>query len=347
MLILVAIALVAIPAFGQDQPVYKQKIDVKLVLVDATVTDSHGDQILGLNKDDFTILENGEPQKIDSIDYFTNRRLLTTREDQAKFKVERVKQDRYFILFFDKLADSAAIPEMRSEMLRAKVSAAKFVEKDLLPEDRVAVVGFDARLKVYTDFTNDKEAILRGLDEAMTFGPGLVDAGHTEGPSILAGIEKTTLIKNTGRIYSAIQTLAKAVEPIEARKVLVLFSPGVEDPDRGDARFVRYDQVRYEPMVHALNEANVSVYPVNLLQRAFYAPSEDMLTRVAFETGGDYFRAVPTYDIPLRKIENENNGYYMLTYYSKKPAGEHGYQPIVVKLKNPQFRIKAREGYTY
>lgn len=342
-----ALAFSALPAFAQKTPTYKQKINVRTVLVDATVTGPHGDQILGLGKNDFTILENGVPQKIDTVDYYTNRRLLTSPEDKAKFKVERVKEERYFILFFHKLADSGGAPAMRTQLMRAKTAAVRFVEHDLLPEDRVAVVGFDVRLKVYTDFTNDHRKILDGLDQAVTYGNGIMKPPQGTGPYILAGLNPKKMMDKTGRIYSAISLLAHAVQPIHARKVLILFSPGVEEPELGHARFVRYDQLRYNSMLHALNEANVSVYPVNLLQHQFYAPSEDMLTRMATETGGEYFRAVVTYDVPLKRIENENNGYYMLTFQSDKPENEHGYQPIVVKVKNPEFHVTAREGYVY
>ena len=48
-----------------------------------TVTDKKGNQILGLTKDDFILKEDGEQKQIDSVDYFTNRRLLTSPEDKA------------------------------------------------------------------------------------------------------------------------------------------------------------------------------------------------------------------------------------------------------------------------
>ena len=57
------------------------------------VTDSRGNQMLGLGKDDFVVRENGQPQAVDTVDYFTNRRLITEPEAAAKFKVERVHDD--------------------------------------------------------------------------------------------------------------------------------------------------------------------------------------------------------------------------------------------------------------
>src|SRR5512142_1966669 len=86
----------------EQQPNFGERIEVQAVLIDAVVTDSKGNQILGLNKDDFLVTENGQPQKIDSADYFTTRKLLNATEANAPFNVQQVKEQRYFIFFFDK-----------------------------------------------------------------------------------------------------------------------------------------------------------------------------------------------------------------------------------------------------
>ncbi len=88
----------AIPVFAADSK-FQEKIDVNVVLLDSIVTDSHGNQVLGLGKDDFVVTEGGAPQAIESVDYLTNRRLLNAPEENAPFKVERVRESRYFVLF--------------------------------------------------------------------------------------------------------------------------------------------------------------------------------------------------------------------------------------------------------
>src|SRR5690242_2058317 len=94
----------------QTEP-FKAKVDVNLVLLDAVVTDARGNQILGLRKDDFIVKENGVPQNIESVDYFTTRKLLNAPENAAPFNVERVHDERYLIIFFDKpLAPEAQNP---------------------------------------------------------------------------------------------------------------------------------------------------------------------------------------------------------------------------------------------
>ncbi|HVT45827.1 MAG TPA: VWA domain-containing protein [Thermoanaerobaculia bacterium] len=343
-----ALVLASFPLQSQETPRFEEQIDVNVVLVDATVTDRRGRHILGLAKDDFIIKEDGVVQEIASVDYFTNRRLLDSPEEKAKFKVERVRQERYFIFFFDRFLDLSERSAYQADLMQARRAAKDLVQRDLLPEDRVAVAGFDARLKIFTDFTGDKKTILAALDEVLSFGQGLREpAASSSAESILGNIDLKEMMDRTGTQYDALRVLADAVRPIQARKVVMLFSPGVWDVDRLQSQFIAPEHHRYEPMLHALNRANVSVYAINPMRDTQIRAGEDTLTRTTTETGGEYFRQSVSFLVPLRKIENENNGYYLLTYHAKKPKGATGYQKIDVALRNPEFRLKAREGYAY
>src|SRR5438445_5562487 len=119
----------AAAAMAQQPPRFGEKVNVNLVLLDAVVTDSHGNQILGLDKDDFVVTENGAPQAIESLDYFTNRQLLTSPENKASFKAERVRDDRYFVFFFDKPNESAFF----GRLAVARRAAADFIDKQMKP----------------------------------------------------------------------------------------------------------------------------------------------------------------------------------------------------------------------
>ena len=50
---------------------------------------------------------------------------------------------------------------------------------------------------------------------------------------------------------------------------------------------------------------------------------------------------------PLRRIADESNGYYLLSYLAQHPAGEVGYRKVKVTTRNPEFRVRARKGYRY
>src|SRR5689334_14398344 len=209
----------AAPLLGQQQTEpFKARVDVNLVLLDAVVTDARGNQILGLNKDDFIVRENGVPQTIDSVDYFTTRKLINEPEKAAPFAVERVHDERYLIIFFDKPLGIGITDPTRV----ARYELGRYLDEHLHPEDRVAVVGHDVRLKVYSDFTNDRKTIQRALDDATKYGRGLMSAsdGPASGASILRNINIDRMLNQTGTQYEALEVLADAVRSIRARKDL-------------------------------------------------------------------------------------------------------------------------------
>jgi VWFA-related protein len=334
----------AFPVLAED-PKFGEKIDVNVVLLDSIVTDSHGSQVLGLGKDDFVVKEGGTVQTIDAVDYLTNRQLLNAPEENAPFKVERVRESRYFVLFFDKPPEG----QLWDRLSLARTAAKRLVDEQLKPGDQVAVVAHDVRLKVYSDFTSDKRQLDRAIDQIASWGLGLKDAPAGDEPSILRNMPKSMMIDKTGTVYEAITVLSDSLHHIQARKNLLLFSAGIRDIgeiSRGD---VLLNESRYyEPMVEALNSANVAVYPMNLFEDSTDAPViHQTLDRMASDTNGLYYRHVVNFVSPLREIEKRNSGYYLVTYHSHHAAGASGYQKVAVSVKNPEFRVLARGGYSY
>jgi VWFA-related protein len=337
------LSLFAVSAFAQQTKV-SEKVDVNLVLIDATVTDARGHQILGLDKSDFTVTENGSPVAIDSVDYFTNRQLLDQPESKAAFKVDRVRDDRYFIFFLDKPEGD----QLFDRVARARYAIADFLDKRMKPGDLAAVVGHDVRLKVYSDFTDNKRQLKAALDQAATHALGLAGpVGTPDMPSIMRNINLDRMKNKTGTVYEALEVLGNSVKSIRARKELVLFTAGIVANDEVTRGPMILNQSRYyEPMIEALNGANVTVYPTNLTMEGPEI-AHQTLTRIANDTGGEYFRLNVGFETPLKKVENTTSGYYLIAYYSPHAPGEHGFQKVNVAIKNPEFRLKSREGYAF
>lgn len=343
-----ALSALAFASFAQEtapQQPFREQIDVNAVLLDVIVTDSKGNQILGLSKDDFIVTEDGVEQGVESVDYFTNRRLLDQREETAPFKVERVREDRYFIFFFDKPQDPATA---FSPLQRARHAALEFLQNEMQPTDYVAVVGHDVRLKVYSDFTNDRKQLERAFEDAIRYGKGITK-GPAEGPSILRSIAERELVNETGSVYEALDMLAGSLRSIRARKNLLLFSPGILDRREsvvGGSIAGRIQQ--YEDALQSLNASNVAVYGIQLLEDPGITPLlHQRLTELSEETGGRYFRFNTTFEPAIEQVENTNSGYYLVTYSARKPKGTKGYQKVDVKVKNPEFKVVARAGYQF
>lgn len=343
---MLSLLLLAASAFAQAP--FQEQIDVTAVLLDVIVTDPKGNHILGLSKDDFVVKEDGVEQTVESVDYFTNRKMLDAREGTAPFKVEQVREDRYFIFFFDKPDEPSAV---LSQLALARNAVRDFVRHKLKETDRVAIVGHDVRLKVYSDFTADRKQLEDALAEAIRFGKGLSKAPAGDGPSILRNADSLSMVEHTGTVYEALDVLADAVKPIRARKNLVLFSPGIAD---------RFETIRdgllinrsphFDPMLESLNAGNVSVYGVQLL-RDLEAGSASVfhqrLEEMSDSTGGRYFRFNTSFSPAIERVEKVNAGYYLVTYRSRHKKGETGFQKVNVSVRSSDLRVVARSGYQF
>ena len=338
-----AIAVLAFPLFAQTTPPFEERVDVNLVLLDVIVTDTKGNQILGLTKDDFIVKEDGVAQPVESIDYFTNRRLLNAREENAPFKVEQVREERYFIFFFDKPEDAVLFDQLS----HARNAAREFVRNEMKEGDRVAIVGHDVRLKVYSDFTSDKKQLERAIEESAKYGKGLERPSSDAG--ILQNISRGEMMNKTGRVYDALRVLGESVRPIRARKNLVIFSPGIlEQGENIVGGLITNRSPHFEDALEALNASNTSVYSIQLQRDADLTPYiHQRLEELSSATGGQYYRFTTSFAPVLARVERVNNGYYLLTYRTNRGKGEKGFQKVDVSLKNPEFRVTARAGYQY
>ena len=352
---ILAILLAATAAVAQTPPAsqtetvqpppFGEKVEVNAVLIDAIVTDRDGNQILGLEKDDFAATEDGARQALDSADYYTSRKLLNTKEENAPFKVEQVHEQRYIVFFFDKPEDN----QLFSRVALARTGVNDFLNKQMTDADKVAIVGHDVRLKIYSDFTSDKVKLKKALDEVSRFSKGTTTpTTDPDTPSIFTHLDANRMMNKTGTVYQALTEIADALQPIRGRKNLILFSVGIHEPGEVVRGGVPLTESRYyTPMVEALNEANVSVYPMNLSPDAPSAPVyHQTLERVADETNGEYFRFPVTYTSPINQVAKISAGYYLLTYRTNKTG--RGYQKVAVSVKNhPELRVTARTGYLY
>lgn len=114
------------------------KVETNLVRSDVLVLDQKGNFILGLNKDDFIVSENGVSQKIETF-------LLGDSADVP----------RSIVLIIDYSGS-------QTPYIKTSVEAAKNLVDKLNPKDRMAIVTDDVEL--LADFTNDKDFLKKKLD---------------------------------------------------------------------------------------------------------------------------------------------------------------------------------------
>lgn len=352
-LVLAALLLPMPGAAQETKTTFREQIQVTEVLLDVLVTDKSGNVIVGLNQDDFIVEENGNPVEITGVAFYSNRLNL---DEQAR--PSEVPADRYLIFFFhdQRRLDGLAQQVVLREQLDAARRTKEWIEKEMLGGDWVAVVRYDTSLLIHQDFTQDRQALIQAVEDAMrgkrpknvwpSRRPEQAELAARR-PSLLAHLPEGKALRNqTKKIYDGLRVLAEATADIQGRKSVLLFTAGfgelqlVSGATKGDPRF-------YPRMQQALNAHNVAVYPIDLKRSEVEGLQASFMNQLAQDTGGEFYDNVVNYLTPLRQIADENNGYYLLSYRAQHPAGEAGYQVVTVRTRNREFQVRARQGYRY
>lgn len=356
--LLLALVAAAPPAAAQEPEVrqpFEEEIEVTEVLLDVLVTDRQGNVIVGLGPEDFVVREDGERVEIDDVTFYSSSvPAESAAELEAKgVAVDRVPEDRTFILFFDDVAKyHSARVNLMQQQLRAGRDAKEWVRETLAPADWVAVVGYDRKLEVHQDFTRDRRAIAAAIDRAVRGGEGIASWPSRRGdaeagaPSLTDDLPSgKELLEATPRIYDALTLVARAAADVGGRKNLIYFGLGFGELDS----FGQYrEDTRYYPeMARALNDANVAVYPIDVTPQGVTHTFENALTQLSDDTGGRYFPFYTSFNTPLDRIAAESSGYYLIAYQARHPRGEEGFQRVAVETVDPALRVRARRGYLY
>jgi VWFA-related protein len=358
-LILPALTLLALPlalppmAVAQEaEPVaeFGSQVNVTEVQLDVLVHDKKGNIIIGLDPEDFIVEEDGEPVEVQDVTFYSNLRLAPGVSPVEGADVMETPQERYFILFFhDQRRIRAEVPGIAARQLEAARESKEWVRTELLPRDYVAVAGYDFKLKLFQDFTRDRGALLEAIDRAIK------GKGGDNWPSRMEEDAETSLAQylptgkelrdQTKRIYQGLEVLARAAGHVPGRKNLMMFTMGFGDLDSFGA--YRYDPRFYPPMVRTLNDNNVAVYGIDLAPIGLDHSLDESINQLSLETGGRYQFNFTSFSTPLREVSEANTGYYLLSYKAHHPADEEGYQKVTVRTKDPNFKVKAREGYLF
>lgn len=335
---------------------FEGKVDVREVLLDVLVTDRKGNVIVGLDKSDFVVREDGKPIDLTGVTFYSNSRFLESQEESARkgINVDRVPEDRYFILFFeDQKTKAIDAPQLLTQQIVAGRHARDWVKSsDLLPSDWVAVVSYDNKLIVQQDFTHDKQALLAAIDQAIKSKdpganwPSRIKENRGSGPSLLTGLPRGNALRDkTPTIYEGLQVLADAAGQVTGRKNLMLFTAGFGRVN--DFGLYTPDPRYYPPTMRALNDNNVAAYPIDLWPAGTTHELSNAMNHLALDTGGKYYFNFTSFKTPLGQVAEENSGYYLLSYRSTHPSDKTGFQKVEVKTANPEFKVRAREGYEY
>ncbi len=272
------------------------RADATTVTVDVAVLDNKSHFIPNIPPGNFRILEDNVPQKVDRVD-----------KGEAPMTVclviefSNLNQQYWSYTWYQTLQASYGFLET------------------LKPEDFVAVVAYDIRPEILSDFSADKRQAYEAMQRLR-----------------IAAFREANL-------YDAVTDTADRMVDIEGRKAIVLISSGIDTFSK-----LTFDQTRKK-----LQETGIPIYSIGLMQamreiydargmmgpiqRLDYLQADNQLKTFSKETGG--FAWFPRFEGEMpnifRQIHEVLRSQYTLSYHPSNTTRDGKYRRLKVDLVNP------------
>ncbi len=298
------------------------RTDTTTISVDVSVLDNKGRFIPNIPRGNFRILEDGVPQQA------------------STFAMGEAPMTVCMVIEFSNLFQSYWSYGWM-ETLQASYG---FLET-LKPEDHVAVVAYDLRSEILSDFSTDK----RAAHEAMS---RLRIAAYSE-----------------SNLYDALVDTAERMQDIEGRKAIVVIASGIDT----------FSKLTFDKTRRALQTAGVPIYALGIMQyireitdarggmgaiqRLDFLQADNQMRTFAKETGGQSYFPRFQGEMPgiFGMISQALRNQYSLAYQPSNQAKDGKYRKIKVELVNPatneplrivdekskpiKYTIVAKQGY--
>jgi VWFA-related protein len=353
-ILLVAAVCVATDPSSAQQPSRPQfRIGIDVRQLDVVVLDRERRPVHGLTAADFTILEDGRPQKIASVEEIVVREPAASAAEWMRDVAPDVRTNnlpvdgRLIVIVIDDAMNR------NLDVIEPSKRIAREVVNRMGASDLAAVV-FSWANQNSQDFTSDRQRLLAAI-ERLKPGVAMTDSAVM-----------SPALGEYNFYQASMRTLTKASDYLRAiegrRKTLVYISTGVP-VDWGDiaapiqnlgaegvtvggkTAMVEFGEAMKGLLTQA-QLANVAVYALSPrgLTTEDNRLETDFLRNVADNTGG--FAVVDTNAPEARIVEvfTATSAYYLLAYDIVKPD-DNRYRRIEVRVNRPGVTAQARKGF--
>ena len=298
------------------------KTDIDLVTVDVAVLDNKGHFIPNIPRGNFRVLEDNVPQQVKS------------------FNMGEAPMTVCMVIEF-----SNRYQQYWSEAWYQTLTASYGFLQTLKKDDYVAIVAYDMRSEILSDFSTDRTKAMEAMQRLR-----------------IAAFSESNL-------YDAVTDTADRMKDLEGRKAIVLIASGVDTFSKltfDKTRKILQDDgvpVYAIGMMQALREWYDSHGMMGSLQRLDFLQADNQMRTFANETGGQAFfpRFYGEFPAIYGAISQAMRNQYTIGYEPANKARDGKFRHIKVELVNPatgdplrvtdqkgkpiKYKIVAKNGY--
>ena len=293
---------------AQNQPTTTLRVTTEVVNVLTIVKDKKGKLVPDLNKQDFTIKEDGAPQVIR---YFA-------RETDTPLTLG--------ILIDTSGSEQRTLPIEQQE-------AKAFIEQVIRPKDLAFVLHFDLFVELLQDLTSDKARLQNAIDTAeINTGAG----GVTSAPFPGASVGGTHLFD---AVYLGAHDMLKNEV---GRKVLIVLSDGVDEGSKVSLENALEVAQKSDVIIYC-----IAVTDYRSMGGIGMVGGISNLKKLAVQTGGTLIEAGRRKDMSaaFQEIADELRTQYLLGYTSTNTKRDGSFRKIKVDVTDNHLKVQARRGY--
>ncbi len=322
---LAAVATTATLAVAQQPPATQEpqdqviKVDVDLVNILFNVKTKKGELIPNLEKNNFSLKEDGKDQTI-----------------------SRFSRETDLPITLGLLIDISASQERLIDIERE--AATQFFTSVIRPKDQAFMISFGKDTELLVDFTNSPRQLIAGLRDLKGDGQppriGRSPVPVNTGPIPDYGTPKGTLL------YDAIYLAStEKLKNEVGRKALILITDG---EDEGSTYTIKN-------AIEKAQKADAIVFSIYYVDHQFYGGmgislgggNEGALKKISDETGGHVFTVSNKHPLNevFKEIQEELRNQYSIGYTPTNTTRDGSFRRIEIKTDNSDYHVQARAGY--
>lgn len=299
------------PAAEPESPTIK--VDVNVVNVLFSVRDKRNGLIGNLEKNDFTVFEDGKQQTVTAFNRESNLPLTMG-----------------LLVDVSKSQENLIDVEQRA--------ATQFFRQVLRDKDQAFLISFGQDSELLQDYTNSAKLLQSGLSKLRVDAPAMASV---PGPLSNPGPVPTMNNPRGTVLYESVYLAAnEKLKGEVGRKALIIITDGMDQGSR----------IKINEAIEAAHRADAIIYGIYYVDRGMYGwggASDSYLKRMAEETGGRVFHIdrKTTLNEAFTQLQEELRSQYAISYTPANDKKDNTFRRIEIRPNQKDYKVQARRGY--